>query len=68
MMCRDKWWIREIERINREHREERAELIAAIAHLAGQPLPDRGWGSQPPELAPIHDGRLRAIADPDQLP
>lgn len=65
MIRRDKWWLRELERINREHREERAELIATIAHLAGQPLPDRGWGGDP---EPLHQDRPRTLADPDQLP
>lgn len=64
---RDRWWVREIERINRAHQAERAELVATIAHLARQPLPDLGW-QQPPTPEPTHELRLRAIADPDQLP
>lgn len=39
MLNRDKWWVREIERINRQHAAERAELLAVVAHLAGRPLP-----------------------------
>lgn len=63
----DKWWVREIERINRAHAEERAELVATIAHLARQPLPAHGWDA-PPELEQVHEPRLRALADPDQMP
>lgn len=61
----EKWWVREIERIQRAHREERAELIQAIAHLSGRPLPERGWDSV------IERGmavvRPRPIADPEQM-
>lgn len=49
MLRRDKWWIREIERINRQHAAERAQLLAVVAHLAGRPLPQQ----QPDTLEPM---------------
>lgn len=48
MLRRDKWWIREIERINRAHAEERTVLIDTIARLAGKPAPD-------PWTAPVEE-------------
>lgn len=40
MLRRDRWWVREIERINRAHAEQTAQLVAALAHANGRPLPD----------------------------
>lgn len=65
MIRRDKWWVREIERIQRAHREERAELIRAIAHLSDRPLPDRGWDSWAGDDDAQPD--TAAISDPDQM-
>jgi hypothetical protein len=63
----DKWWVREIERINRAHEAERAQLIATIAHLSDRPLPERvGW-TREPEFVPLRPV-LAPIADPDQMP
>lgn len=39
MFGRDKWWIREIERINRRRDAREEHLLTVIAHLAGRPLP-----------------------------
>ena len=61
----EKWWVREIERLQRAHRDERAELIQALAHLSGRPLPDRGWGTEPDDddAPPAR----RGISDPEQM-
>lgn len=46
-MARDRWWTRELERVNRAHADERArwdterrELIDTICALAGRPRGD----------------------------
>lgn len=65
MMRREKWWVREIERINRAHAEERGRLIDAIAHLAGKPLP------KPPEPAadePAEEPALPYLLSPESHP
>lgn len=39
MFRRDRWWIREIERINRQHAQERLELLQTISRMVGKPDP-----------------------------
>jgi hypothetical protein len=48
MFKRDRWWIREIERLNREHAHERALLVQTIARLSGKPDPNEA----PPVMEP----------------
>lgn len=42
---RARWFVRELERVNRAHEQQVATLVATIAHLAGNPLPTM---SEPP--------------------
>lgn len=52
----DKWWVREIERMNRAHAADRAELVATICRLSGKPMPD-AWQ---PTVRPA------VVQDPDR--
>lgn len=49
----DRWWVREIERINRVHAEQVSQLIAALAHANGRPLPDTT--ARPAVPVPAHE-------------
>ena len=46
---REKWWVREIERMNRAHAADRADLVATICHLSGKPLPVESAPEPSPE-------------------
>ena len=61
MFRRDRWWIREIERINRAHAAERAELISTISRLAGKP--ERTTTVAKPDPEPVS-----WTPSPEQLP
>lgn len=41
MFRRDRWWVREIERLNRSHAEERALLLAALTGVKPGPTEPR---------------------------
>lgn len=62
---RDKWWVRELERINREHARERGLLVATIARMAGAPDP----AERPPlETEEPEQPVWSLTASPEQLP
>ena len=57
----ERWWVRELERVNREHAAERAELVATICRLAGKPEPRPGREEPVAMFVP-------AVVSPEQLP
>jgi hypothetical protein len=64
-MGRDRWWIREIERRERDWAAERAQLVTTICRLAGKGLP-----AEPVEPRPVDDtpAAERWTPSPEQLP
>jgi len=58
---RERWWVRELERSQREHAAERQQLIATICRLAGHPEPRQ-------EREPVAEFSLPLVMSPEQLP